>query len=129
MHVDPVDAFAVGGIGEPRLQPLGIALGLAQAFGGGERLFLGLDHRQLLAAVNQHVIGNVLLAAPPAADQPPRRNHLAPHPAAVFHAPAGRAQGRVDQLGAGFGFIQRASPQFASVRRSTRAVPVSLPVK
>ena len=37
--------------------------------------------------------------------QPARREHLAPHPAALDHTPAGRLERGVDVLGAGIGFV------------------------
>ena len=106
LHVDAVDAHAVGGVGEPGLEFFGVAFGLAEAFGVGRVAFFGLDDGQLLAAVDQDVVGDVAAwrAGPRLASRPSvicsRRTRLA-----FDDAPAGGAQGRVDQLGAGFGFV------------------------
>ena len=60
LHVDAVDAEAVGGVGEARLQlarrspwpaPTPSVAALVPR--------LGLDHRQLVVAVDQHVVGDV----------------------------------------------------------------------
>ena len=59
-HIDLVDAGAIGGVGEAGLQFLGVFLGLAEAFGVGQVPPLGLDHRELVVAVGQHVVGDVL---------------------------------------------------------------------
>ena len=62
LHVDAVDALAVGGVGEADGQLAGVVLGLADAF--GQRLVprLGLDDRELAVAVDQHVVGRERLA-------------------------------------------------------------------
>ena len=71
LHVDLVDAQAVGGIGEARLQLVGIVFRLPDAF--GQRLVprLGLDHRQLVVAIDQHIVGDLGFAAPARASMRP----------------------------------------------------------
>ena len=88
---------------------------------------LGLDHRQLVVAVGQHVVGDLRLGAPARAFEAAEGDVLAPHPAAFDHAPARRLQRGVDQLGAGLGFVHRlglATPRRArcAFRRPARLV-------
>ena len=104
-HVDLIDADAIGGVGEAGLQLLGVFLGLADALGIGQVPPLGLDHRELVVAVGQHVVGDVLGGPHARALQAAEGDDLAPHPAGLHHAPAGRFQGGVDQFGAGFGLV------------------------
>ena len=58
LHVDAVDALAVGGIGEAHGHLARVVLGLRHAF--GQRLVprLGLVHGQLVVAIDQHVVGD-----------------------------------------------------------------------
>ena len=104
-HVDLIDADAIGGIGEAGLQLLGVFLRLADAFGIGQIPPLGLDHGELVVAVGQHIVGDVLGGALARPLQPAEGDDLAAHPARLHHAPARRLQGGVDQLGAGFGLV------------------------
>ena len=60
LHIDLIDAVAIGGIGEARLQFLGVFLGLSDAFSVGQVPPLGLDHGELVVAVSQHIVGNIL---------------------------------------------------------------------
>ena len=57
LHVDGVDAMAIGGVGEAHCHLAGIILGLRHAF--RQRLVprLGFVHGQLVVAIDQHVIG------------------------------------------------------------------------
>ncbi|MNR20602.1 hypothetical protein D3C85_1374550 [compost metagenome] len=67
---------------------------------------LGLDHRQLGVAVHQHIVGDLSLAALAGPlDTPMGDRIFALDTAALDHAPACCAQGRVDQFGAGFSFV------------------------
>ena len=63
LHVDAVDALAVGGVGEAHGQLAGVVLGLADALGQLLVPGLGLDDRQLAVAIDQHVVGDERLAA------------------------------------------------------------------
>ena len=117
LHVDAVDALAVGGVGEADGQLAGIVLRLRHAF--GQRLVprLGLDHGQLVVAIDQHVVGGQRLAAPPVAfDAAQRDRILAADAAALDHAPARRLQRGIDVLGSGLGFVHgyatRNAPSF-----------------
>ena len=109
LHVDAVDGEAVGRICEPYRQLLRIRLGLTNTFTHRRVALLRLDRGQLVVAEDQHIVRNLRFAALAATVQPSRRDHLAPHAAAFNFAPACRFQGRVDQLGAGFGFIHLAA--------------------
>ena len=111
LHVDAVNALAVGGVGEADGELARVVLGLRHAL--GQRLIprLGLDDGQLGVPIDQHVIGAERLAAPPLAFEPAERDRvLPPDPAALDHAPARRREGGVDVLGSGFGFVHGDSP-------------------
>jgi hypothetical protein len=95
-HIDLIDAGAIGGVGEAGLQLLGIFLGLADALGIGQVPPLGLDDRELVVAVRQHIVGDVLGGPDARALQAAEGDDLAPHPAGVHHTPAGRFQRGVD---------------------------------
>ena len=106
LHVDAVDALAVGGVGEADGQLAGVVLGLRHAL--GQRLVprLGLDDGELGVAIDQHVIGGERLAAPSVAFEAARRDGVfAPDAAAFDHAPARRFQCGVDMFGSGLGFV------------------------
>ena len=106
LHVDAVDALAVGGVGEADGELAGVVLRLRHAFGQRFVPRLGLDDGQLGVAIDQHVIGGERLAAPPVAfDAAQRDRILAPNAAALDDAPAGGRERGVDVLGSGFGFV------------------------
>ena len=125
LHVDLIDAGAIGRIGEARLQLRGVFLRLAHAFGVGQIPPLGLDHGKLVVAVGQHIVGDVLGGAFAGSLQPSEGDDLTAHPACVHHAPARRLQGGVDQLGAGFGLVHAA----AASCRAFSGCAVSSPAK
>ena len=112
VHVDAVDALAVGRVGEAHGHLAGVVLGLGDAL--GERLVprLGLDHGQLAVAVDEDVVGGERLAAVAVALDAARRDRvLAQDAAALDDAPAGRLERGVDVLGSGLGFVHAsASP-------------------
>ena len=101
-HVDLVDAETVGGKGEARLQLFGVFLGLADAFGVGEVSALGLDHRQLVVAVGQHIVGDVLGGSHARTLQSSEGDDLAPDTTGRHHARAGRPEGEVSRARRGF---------------------------
>ncbi len=105
-HIHAVNAVAVRGVGERGLQLLGVLLGLLQPFGNGRALALGLNHREFLVLINENIVGDVLLRPRARALDAADSNHLAPHPAARNRTPTGGFEGRVNQFGAGFGFVQ-----------------------
>ena len=76
------------------MQLLGIGLGLPDAFGVGLVARLGLDHRQLVIAEGEDVVGDLRLAAPPRALDAARADHLAAHPAVGDDAPPRRPAAR-----------------------------------
>jgi hypothetical protein len=106
LHVDAVEALAVGGVGEPHGQLARVVLRLGHAL--GERLVprLGLDHGELGVAVLEHVVGPERVPAPAVAQDSPRRDDdLAPHAAALDHGPARCLEGGIDVLGSGLGLV------------------------
>ena len=78
---------------------------------------LGLDHRELVVAVGQHIVGDVLGGSHARTLQAAEGDDLAPHPAGLHHAPAGSFQGRVDQFGAGLGLVHSAASLSAAESR------------
>ena len=98
------------------MQAFSVALGLSQPFGYRQAAFLSLNHPKLLAAVDQHIIRDVLFRPLACSLQPAQGNHLAPHPAGIHHAPARSLQGGVDQLGSCFCLIHR-RPTLAMIRK------------
>ena len=114
LHVDAVDALAVGGVGEADGELAGVVLGLRHAFGQRFIPRLGLDDGELGVAIDQHVIGGERLAAPPVAfDAAERDRVFAPDAAAFDDAPARRLQRGIDMLGSGFGFVHDVVLQIA----------------
>ena len=113
LHVDLVDAPAVGGIGEARLQLFGIGLGLPDAFGVALVARLGLDHRQLVIAEGEDVVGDLRLAAPARALDAAGADRLAANPAVGDDAPTRRPQRGIDQFGAGLGLVHSAASLMA----------------
>ncbi len=111
LHVDAVDALAVGGIREPDGHFRRVILGLRHAF--RQRLVprFGLVHGQLAIAINQHVIGDERLAAATVAFDAAQRDRIFAQDLAAFDdAPARRFQCRIYMLGAGFGFVHLMFP-------------------
>ena len=109
-HIHLVDAFSVGGVGELDRELRGVVLGLADT--GGEFLVprLGLNDGELGVAIDEHVVGDVGLAAPPVAlDATGGDTMLAQDFAAFDDAPTDRFQGGVDMLGACLGFVHWSS--------------------
>lgn len=90
LHIDRVDALAVGGVSEAEGE-LGVGFGLADALREFLVPRLRLDDRELGVAIDQHVVGDVGLAAPTVAldttggDARYSRRSLA----ALDYAPAG----------------------------------------
>lgn len=122
-HVDPVLARPVGREGPARVQLAGIDLGLPQPGGDPLALRLGLHRRQLSPAIAQHIVRRRRLAPLPGTQDAPRTDDLAVNLAVPDHAPTGRLQGGIDQLGAGLGLVHAArgsrvsSPEKARARR------------
>jgi len=106
LHVDAVDALAVGGVGESNSHLRGVVLRLGDAL--GQRLVprLGLVHGELAVAIDQHVVGVVRPRAPAEAFNAARSDGiLAQDLAALDVAPARRLQGGINMLGSGIGFV------------------------
>ena len=83
-------------------------LRLPDAF--GERFVprLGFHHCQLVIAIDQHVVGNLGVAAPPVAfDATGCDGILAQDAAALDYAPTGGRQSGINVFGSGFGFVQQ----------------------
>ena len=106
LHVDLIDAPAVGRKGEARLQAPRVVLGLPDALGVLGVAALGLDHRELAVAEGQNIVAFERLRPPPAALDSARRDRLATDAAALNHAPSGRRERGVDEFGAGLGLVQ-----------------------
>lgn len=107
-HVDPVDAEAVGGVGEAELELSGVLFCLRGSEGERGVAFFRLDHRQLAAFVNEDVVGDFRLRPLSGALQAAEGDLAIPfteNPAAFDDAPTGCFQGEVDEFGAGFGFV------------------------
>ena len=106
LHVDGVDALAVGGVGEAHGHLARVILGLAHTFRQRFVPRLGLVHGQLAVAIDQHVIGGERLAAFAVAFDAARRDGIFAQDFAAFHdAPARRFQCGINVLGAGLGFV------------------------
>ena len=75
----------------------------------GQRLIprLGLDHRELLVAVDEHVIRGSVACPPPAETlQPPQRDRMfSQNLRPLDNTPSRRLERGVDVLGSGFGFV------------------------
>jgi hypothetical protein len=87
------------------LQLLGVANGLGPAFRRVGVAFLRLDDGELVVAIDEDVVGHVAARPSTGPLQPAERDCLAADPAGLDDAPAGGAEGGVDELGAGFGFV------------------------
>ena len=74
LHVDAVDALAVGGIGVADRHLSGVVLGLRHAFGQFFVPCFSLDDGELGVAIDQNIIGGERLAAPPLAFEAARRD-------------------------------------------------------
>ena len=106
LHVDGVDALAVGRVGVADRQLRGVVLGLADAFSQGFIPRLRFDGGQLRVAIFQNVVSLQRLAPPPVAFDTTKRNRvLTADSAAVNNAPARRCECGVDVFGSGFGFV------------------------
>ena len=109
-HIDLIEAGAVGGVGEARLQLCGVDFSFAKSFGERRIALLGFDDAKRFAAIDQRVVGDVRLAAQPRAQQAALRDaHLAREPAILDHAPTRRPQRRIDQLGACLSLVHGAT--------------------
>ena len=116
LHVDAVDAVAVGGIGEARLPawrrspwpaPTPSVSGLSHA--------LASITASLCVAVDQHVVGDLRLAAPPCALDAAGADDLAADPAVGDDAPAAPSErGRCVRRGSRLRSLRRL---FDGVRR------------
>ena len=113
LHVDLVDAPAIGGIGKARLQLLGIGLGLPNAFGVALVARLGLDHRQLVIADTSARSRRFLACRVGRRLRCARGRYLAADPAIGDDAPTRRLQRGVDQFGAGLGLVHSAASLIA----------------
>ena len=106
LHINAVDALAVGGIREPNREFAGVVLGLPQSF--RQRLVpsLGLDHGQLRVAILEHIVGRQCLAAPPVAFESSQRDReFATGTASLNNASTRGRECWVDMFSSGFGFV------------------------
>ena len=106
VHVDAVEALAIGGISETNREFPRVVLGLGDTEGEGFGPGFGLDDGEFGVAVDEDVIGDGRLAAAAVAFEAAEGDGVFAADAAAFdHAPTGRREGGVDMLGAGFGFV------------------------
>ena len=85
-------------------------LGLAETFRQRGVEGLRLDDGELGVAILEQVVGDVGMAAAAMPFEPAEGDLvLAPNAAAGDDAPAGRGEGGIDVLGAGFGFVHAIS--------------------
>ncbi len=102
-HVDLIPVQTVGGVGIARAKTGRIVLGLTDTVAVADACALGLQHRELLAFVDQHVVGRQPFAACAARLDAPRADDFTANFGAVL-TPAGRRKDGVYALGAGIGF-------------------------
>ena len=81
----------VRGVGEAGAEPGGVILGLTHTVAVAEARPLGLQHRELLAPVEQHVVAGEALATFAAGLDASGTDHLAANTGAFRPAPAGFA--------------------------------------
>lgn len=96
VHIDLVEAVAVGGVGKAGFQFGGVAFGLGHTQGVGFSAPFGFNHSQFVAPIFQHVIGKFGSGPPPMSHQSPRGDDFSPHSAVFYHAPASGPQGGVN---------------------------------
>ena len=103
LHVDGVDALAVGRIGVTDGQLGGIVLRLSDAFCQFLIPRFRFHGGQLCVAILQNVVSRQRLAPSAVAFDASERNRvLATNATSVNNAPARRSEGGVDVLGSGF---------------------------
>ena len=96
----------MGRVGEPDRLLGRVSLGLAQAFGQCLVPGLGLVHGELRVAIDEHMVGDVSLAAPPLAFDAAGGDAVLPQDLAPLDgAPARRLQRGIDRFGARRGFV------------------------
>ena len=105
-HVDTVDPLSIGGVGVADGQLARIVLCLRYPF---RQFFIpcfGLNHREFVVAIDQHVIGGERLPAPPTSFETTERDGIfAEDFAALDDTPACDFQRGVNMLGSSFGFV------------------------
>ena len=114
-HVHLVLACAIAAEREAGLQLVRVLFGLPQAVRYARSLSLGLQGGQHAPFVFKDVVGDVRgVALASSALQPSQRDVVLPADAcALHHAPARRAQRRVYEFGAGFGFVHAFTVSYA----------------
>ena len=106
LHVDGVDAASVGGVGVADGELACVIFRLADTLGQLLVLRLGLNDGQLHVAINQHIVGDIRLAAPSTPFDTSGRNAVfAKDFAALDNAPACGSERGVDVFSSGFGFV------------------------
>ncbi len=106
LHVDSVDALAVGGVGVADVHFEGVVLSLGEAFGQLLIPRLGFDDGEFVIAIDEDVIGGEGTGAAAEAFQVAECDVVFAENAAAFDdPPASFAEGGVDELGSGFGFV------------------------
>ena len=126
LHVGTVNPETIGRVGESRLKFGGVAFGLGETFRIGKAGLLGLDDCQLMATIDQHIVGDIGFAPFAATDNAPRSDDFTPDLALIQLAPTCRHKGRVYEFCSGFGFVEVVGHQVTCYNGRTS---VSSPVK
>lgn len=122
LHVDGVDAPAIGGTGEADGQLLRVGFGLAQAFGDVGVTFLGLNDGKALATIEEDIVGLLRLGTTPGTLQTAERDRkLRREATALDHAPARCAKGGVNQFQTCLGLVHHPSDQ-NPIKKSDRPI-------
>lgn len=110
-HVDLVDLFSVGRVGEGDVEFVGVVFCLSDAFTGGDGIAFGFDDGEFAVFVGQDVVGIKRTGFPAAALHFARRDAVFPLNFAFRDiAPAALTQGGVNQFGSGLGFVHGLHP-------------------
>ena len=110
LHVNAVNALAIGAIGVANGHDSGVVLGLRQALGQGLVPGLGFDDGELGVAIFENVVGDERLGTPTLAFEATESDLVfAADAAALDDTPACRFQRGIDVLGSGFGFVHGVS--------------------
>ena len=106
LHINSINALAVGGVGESHRHLARILFALRHAFRQRFVPRLGFDHGQFLVAIDQHIIGGERLAAFAMPLDTARGNGIfAQNLASINDSPARRGQRGINMLGSGLGFV------------------------
>src|SRR5712664_2660712 len=101
LHVDPVDALAIAGVGVANRNLLGVVLRLRHSLGQFEVPFFRLDDADLGVAIDENVICFQRLGSSAKALKAAYRDWMiARNTTALHHTPSCLLERRIDMLGA-----------------------------